>query len=288
VSSNRGHNKNLVLSRIGAGHRLQGLLGIERSKRTWDLALSIYDGRRFRESDCVDYTHRYKGGKWDGIHAFFSANPGLLDAYDFFWLVDDDIEATPMQVNEMFTYVQSRSFDIAQPALTLDSFYSHRLTLQCPLFSHRHTNFVELMMPVLSRNVLTQVMPFFRNTRSGLGLDWFWYRFASNPAESVAIIDAIAMPHFRPLNQHLRGQMKKVGLSAHDERQRAIRDWKLRRIYPIAFAGMLANGMRVDTRIKMSFLMTKTYWSKRNTITRPSWRWVDFFVFSIRQALSKL
>lgn len=288
MRSDLGHSRNLVLSRIGTGHRLQGLLGIERSKRNWDLALSIYDERRFRESDCVEYTHRYAGGKWDGIHAFFNANPGLTDAYDFFWLVDDDIEATAKQVDEIFSYVRSRGFEIAQPALTLDSFYSHRLTLQCPLFSHRHTNFVELMMPVLSRNVLQQVMPFFRNTRSGLGLDWLWYRFVSNPAESVAIIDAIAVPHRRPLNQHLRGRMEKAGLSAHDERQRTIRGWRLRRIYPIAFAAVRADGVRVDSRVRMSFLMTKTYWSKRNAITRPKWRWIHFFVFAIRQAVSRI
>jgi hypothetical protein len=268
-------------------HRLHGLLGTHRRRRSWDLALSLYDEDLEIDIDAAEYLHRHEGGKWDGMHAFFMANPGVLDRYDYFWLVDDDIEATAGQVDGMFAYAAAHRFELAQPALTPDSFYSHRLTLQCEPFAHRHTNFVELMMPVFSRSLLSQVLHFFANTRSGLGLDWIWHRFAANPARSVAIIDAVAMPHYRPLNRHLRGRLAREGVSAHDERQRAVREWGARRVYPVAFAGELADGTRVDSRATMARLMTGHYWVNRQRIERPRWRWRDYFIFAIRQSMSR-
>lgn len=278
--------RNLVLSRVGRDHRLHGLLGIDPHARSWDLAVSLYEeDLQFRPADCIDTVHHAKGGKWDGIHAFFQAYPELLDAYDYFWLVDDDIEATANQVDSLFRYVAEHAFEIAQPALTLDSYYSHRLTLQCPGFSHRQTNFVELMLPVLSRNVLKQVYPLFKETRSGRGIDWMWYRFASRPHESVAIIDAIAMPHRRPLNRHLRGRMKQDGVCAKRERQSLVDAWQVKRVYPVAFAGQLLSGMIIDSRVKMSVVMTRAYWSARGLMTGKRWWFIDFLHFAVLQAL---
>jgi len=280
--------RNLVLSRVGKDHRLHGLLGIDPSVRNWDLAFSIYDENlQFQSDDCIDYVHHAKGGKWDGIYAFFQAYPEALDAYDYFWLVDDDIEATASQVDSLFRYVSAHAFEIAQPALTLDSYYSHRLTLQCPKFAHRYTNFVELMLPVLSRTILKQALPLFRDSRSGLGIDWMWYRFASRPHESVAIIDFIAMPHRRPLNRHLRGRMKLDGVCAMEERASLVGAWQQDRVYPIAFAGKRLTGMAVDSRFNMSFDMTRAYWSARGLMSGKHWRFVDYLIFAFRQAFSK-
>jgi len=280
--------RNLVLSRVGKEHRLHSLLGIDPRDRSWDLAVSVYDeGLQLRPDDGIEYLHRARGGKWDGIYAFFQDHPELLEAYDYFWLVDDDIEASASQVDSLFRYVAEQAFEIAQPALTPDSFYSHRLTMQCPGFSHRQTNFVELMLPVLSRNVLNQVYPLFKATRSGRGIDWVWYRFASRPHESVAIIDAIAMPHRRPLNYHLRGRMKQDGVCADEERASLMDTWQARQVKPIAYAGKLLNGVTVKSRFRMSVLMTRAYWSLRGSMAAKRWRLFDFLIFAFRQAFSK-
>ncbi|NWG38597.1 MAG: DUF707 domain-containing protein [Hydrogenophilaceae bacterium] len=263
-------------------------MGINNEARSWDLALSTYDNVSIDTDDFVDYIHHYKGGKWDGIYAFFANHPDLLESYEYFWLVDDDIQASASQVEELFSHVEKYQFEIAQPALTPDSYYAHRLTLQCPIFNHRHTNFVELMMPVLSRAVLKQVLPYFRNTQSGLGLDWLWNGFVSRPNETIAIIDRISMSHYRPRNKHLRGRMEKAGIFAHEEKEATIKNWKLNKIYPIAFSGMLLNGKCIRNRLAMSCLMTKNYWMLRRSICRPAWSLLGLINFSLRQAFSKL
>lgn len=288
MATTKPKSRNLVLSRIGNGHALQGLLGINQSERTWSLALSAYDEFHAGRHDHVEHLHFHKGGKWDGIYAFFESNPDLLETYDFFWLVDDDIQATARQVEGLFAYMEESRLEIAQPSLTLDSYHAHRLTLQCPVFSHRNTNFVELMMPVFSKTVMKQALPYFKNTRSGLGLDWLWNGFAENPKESIAIIDAIAMPHKRPRNQHLRSRMEKEGISAQEELQNAVRDWGLKRTYPVAFSGKLVNGKIVRNRLAMSYIMTRCYWALRRLIIRRSWSRSRLLFFSLRQAFSRL
>jgi len=285
VSLNRGNHKNLVLTRIGVGHRLHALLNVDPDARTWDLAVSLYDEEVRRETGGADLIHYFKGGKWDGIHQLFTERPELLDSYEYFWLVDDDIEAAPEQVDALFAYVRSHEFEIAQPGLTPDSYYSHRITLQCPGFRHRLANFVELMMPVLSAGVLKQVMPYFENTHSGLGLDWFWNRFASSPATSIAIIDAIAVAHRRPLHRHLRGRMQLAGRSASEEKRNTVQTLNLSRVYPISFAGVTVDGGRVHSRVLLAWMMARAYWTVRDEIINPGWRRVDFVAFMFLQAL---
>jgi hypothetical protein len=280
--------RNLVLVRTGAEHRIKSLLGICRAQRSWDLAISLYDDLTLGDDACIDFRHYYRGGKWDGIYSFFKANAHLVAAYDFFWLMDDDIETTQEQVDALFLYVRSHNFELAQPALTLDSYYSHRLTLRCPGFSHRHANLIEIMAPILSRRVLEQVMPLFATTRSGFGLDWHWQRVVDDPEHAIAIIDAQPVGHRRPLRQHLQGMMRKEGVCPYGERQQLIEMLKLKRVYAIATAGMLEDGRLVSSRFRMGWLMIGIYWQVRRLITARPWTIADFIIFWWRQLFMPL
>lgn len=271
--------RNLVLVRTGAKHRISPLLGIPREQRSWDLAVSIYDDLTLGDDACIDFRHYYRGGKWDGIYSFFADNPHLLTAYDFFWLVDDDIETTHAQVEALFLYVRSHKFELAQPALTLDSYYSHRLTLRCPGFSHRHTNLIEIMAPILSKRVLEQVLSLFATTRSGFGIDWYWQRVVKRPEHAIAIIDAEPVGHRRPLRQHLRGMMRRDGVCPYVERKQMVKKLNLKRIYAIAPAGMLEDGRVVSSRLRMVWLMIGSYWKVRRLITARPWTIADFIIF---------
>src|SRR5262245_57723810 len=75
----------------------------------YDLIVSYFgsDTERYRSPE--EHRVDYKGGKWDGIHAVFAADPSLLDRYEYFWLPDDDIEADSSSVAEIFESM--REFD---------------------------------------------------------------------------------------------------------------------------------------------------------------------------------
>ena len=274
--------RNLVLSRVGAHHTLDALLESDPAARNWDLAISIYDeGFQPDAAHAIDWVHRAGGGKWHGIHAFFEDNPEALERYDYFWLVDDDIETTPGDVDALFDYVAGHGLEIAQPALSADSHCSYLLTLRCPPFSHRQTNFVELMLPVLARPVLARVLPYCAENWSGRGIDWIWYRFASDKRRAAAIIDAIAMAHRRPLRRHLRGRMQEHGVCHDAERARVAGKALFNQYLPIAYSGTLARSGRRLGRAATAAVMFDAYWRQRHRYIAEKWSlrgWVAFVV----------
>lgn len=143
--------------------------------------------------------HEYAGGKWQGIFDFFAKNPDCLEDYDYFFFPDDDIETTAQTVLEFFRIATENKLELAQPALKVDSYFSHIITLARSDSLLRSTNFVELMIPLMTRSVLRQALPLFENTVYGWGLDRLWSNFAENPQTGVAIVDAVPVGHYRPL-----------------------------------------------------------------------------------------
>jgi len=284
----RALNRGLVLVRAGRNHCFDSALQVERTDRSWDIAFSIYDDTELTEQCSVDILHRYKGGKWCGIYSFFAEFPQLLNSYDYFWLVDDDIEVDWTQISALFDYVRHYKFELAQPALTEQSYFSHRLTLRCPGFLHRHTNLVEIMAPILSARLLRKILPYFVNTHSGFGIDWYWQSLVSDPWRAIAIIDAIAVKHGRPPRQHLRREMERYGVTPEMERDQLVRELGLRRLHAIATRGVTEQGTTIPTRIGMCIAMLPAYWSIRGKITTRRWGVSDSFIVLFRHLFSHL
>lgn len=260
----------LVLVRIGSDHRMTSLLRVPRELRQWDLALSFYDHLATEQDWQYEYRHFYQGGKWDGIYRFFTEHSEIVERYDLFWLVDDDIETSPEQLDLLLAYVRAHQFELAQPALTLDSYYSHRLTLVCPGFAHRHTNLVEIMAPILSKRLLQRVLPVFAFTRSGYGIDWYWQKEVENPQKGIAIVDAYPVSHRRPLRQHLVSALRNDGICPLKEREVLVDKLKLKKIHAVGMAGEMKNGIKINSKYRMIKIMSYEYFKRRKkVITRP-------------------
>ena len=165
---------------------------------TFDLAVSYYgdDPSRFHDAPL---RHHFKGGKWDGIHAFFSAHRDLLERYDWIWLPDDDIETTAASINRLFDVAEQYQLALAQPALTWDSYFTHLVTLQNRKCMLRWVNYVEVMVPIFSSDLLRRVLPVFAEHRYGWGMEFLLPRWMPDPALKTAIIDTVTVRHTRPV-----------------------------------------------------------------------------------------
>lgn len=278
----------MVLIRAGRDHRFESLLKLPRATRSWDIALSVYDESVLPMGSVCEWLHRHPGGKWDGIWQFFFENNAALSGYDYYWLVDDDIEASPQTVENLFAYVREQGFQLAQPALTHDSYFSHRLTLVCPGFIHRHTNLVEIMAPLVSAALLTKVLPLFQETRSGFGLDWYWQTLVPEPVRQIAIIDSLAVRHGRPLRQHLRSTMWRVGRTPEQEREQFVEVHRLTRLHAVATSGVTCEGGRIESRIRMASHMAWNYWRIRKQIVTRHWGIKETAMLLYRQLLAPL
>ena len=191
--------------------------GEQTNDREFDVAISYFgsnEGLTFPEAN---YVHRKKAGKWDGIFDFFQEFPDALEAYDFFWLPDDDIKATPEAVIKMIELASKHQLAASQPALSHQSYYSHLITLRHPQYEVRYTNFVEIMVPLLSQETMKRSLPKFAKTKSGFGLDFIWGKWAEESGDKIGIIDAVEVFHTRPVGGDLHKMIQKAGSSSNSE-----------------------------------------------------------------------
>lgn len=75
----------------------------------------------------------------------------------------------------------------------------HPITLKNEGLSFRHTNFVEIMAPLFSRQALLQCLFTFNISISGYGLDLIWPKVLGWPTDKIALFDSVSVRHTRPI-----------------------------------------------------------------------------------------
>lgn len=174
----------------------------------FDVAISYFGQDDSREFPEARYVHRLKAGKWDGIASFFQAFPDVQDAYDYFWFPDDDLDLTAAKADALLAAGIAHNLDLWQPSLDRQSYFGLPITLHIPGLTLRHTNFVEIMAPVLSRRLLQATLPLFSTTRSGFGLDYLWPQMVEQmrhgATDGCAVLDGLTITHTRPVGSVLK------------------------------------------------------------------------------------
>lgn len=203
----------LALIRAGASS-LHG--SYSTAERRFDFALSS-----FVESppdvDGAVFVDHVAGPKWTGLLATIRDHWDLIAKYRYIWLPDDDLRATAGAVNRLFERSREFQLDLAQPALTRDSYFSHVITLEHRAFLLRFTNFIELMAPLCSRAQLERMLPTLSAAVSGWGLDYVWPRLSC--LGRVAVIDDALVTHTRPVGGPSYVHGRNAGLTPNDELQ---------------------------------------------------------------------
>lgn len=197
--------KNLVVLRAGDGslHR-RWLDGLKADERDFDLFISYYGKGEGTHRDDGEYWEHRPGPKWSCVAELLASNPQLIEQYQGFWFPDDDLDATAPMLNRMFNLFHGMELKLAQPALTLDSYYSWPQLLQRQDSVLRQVAFVEVMAPIFNRDSLKQCLASFSESRSGWGLDWVWPKLLGGAQDGrIAIIDATPVKHTRPVGGEL-------------------------------------------------------------------------------------
>ena len=184
--------------------------------QNFDYALSWYGDEAPLSAAGAAFVHEVKGAKWPGLEQTLIAHWDQIQKYRYVWLPDDDLLCVPEQVSRMFSICEDLGLELAQPALTPDSYYTHVATLQHSAFQLRFTNFVEIMAPVLSTELLARVFHTLRGQISGFGLDALWPRLSR--IGKVAIIDDTPVRHTRPVGGPVYKFSEQAGLMpAHED-----------------------------------------------------------------------
>jgi len=200
--------RNLVIVRAGElSLHPQWDLQLLPSDRTWDLCVSFYGAAdSFRPEpphahpssvDWEDYrVHQPGGSKFASLHKLLHEASPLWD-YDFIAFPDDDIMLRWRDWNELFLLCRNHRLDLAQPALSVESYIAHPITARDKRYLLRYTSFVEVMTPIFSQAALKLCVATFKDSVSGFGLDNAWPKLLGEPADRIAIIDKVPVMHMR-------------------------------------------------------------------------------------------
>ncbi len=190
------HRRHLVVVRVG--DRLLHPTWVQ-GERSFDLVVDYYGDTPGKWAGTADLVLESKGSKWQGLHAVLSAHPRFVTDYDAVWFPDDDIATDAETISAAFALHDELGTGLSQPALTADSYFTHLLTLAHPGLAVRVTNFVEVMVPMFSREALAACWETFAESRSGFGLDLVWQALLPGLGLRSAIFDCLTVTHTRPL-----------------------------------------------------------------------------------------
>jgi hypothetical protein len=194
-----GGQRFLVFARVGRLSLHRNWLVEPKTTRNWHLQLSTYD-RTLQDLEEGDFPLSIDTGtKWDSICRYVRARPEILDQYDYIMFPDDDLLFEPSGINTLFETVSGWNLDIAQPSLLPSSHVSYPITMHCPKFLLRYTNYIEAMCPIIRTDYLRTLLPMIERWPTGWGQDDIWAMLMPDPTYRAAFIDAAPVLHTRPL-----------------------------------------------------------------------------------------
>lgn len=125
----------------------------------------------------------------------------VIRQFDLVFVWDDDLDVQTFSLGGFLEIFCRHKFELAQPALTPDSAFSHEITLQRPGQIGRKTDFVEIMAPVFRaatwKKFSAMITP---DIRMGWGLDLLARSYCK--IRRMGIIDATPVRHARPVQSH--------------------------------------------------------------------------------------
>ncbi len=169
--------------------------------RGYDLMLNYYQPPQ-QPPRPAEFVFVQNGTKTTAISKLLDERPEVFEPYDYVLFLDDDIELSPAQLSEFFATMKTHRLDLAQPALAAGSYGSFPALFQkAGSPGLRRVNYVEIMMPALSRRALFATRDCFRQGISGFGVDALvGEKVRQDFGPHVAVIDSVAARHERPID----------------------------------------------------------------------------------------
>ena len=234
--------KNLVIVRAGEGSLHETWLG--GGERSWDLIVNYFGDNPHKFKAPGIRRIDSKGPKWPALQALMNQLGDELLQYDYVWLPDDDLASVPENVERMFSLCLAHRFELAQPALSLDSYVGHLITLANRNFVFRYTTFVEIMAPCFSAPFLRRCRPTFGANISGWGLDLLWSSWVSHWSR-IAILDVATVRHTRPMGGPSYQIVRESGRNALDECEALKKEYGIVRDDIFITGGLTHSGQRL-------------------------------------------
>jgi len=217
-------NRNMVFTSCGDNTNFHNLwCGVNRN---YDIYAIYYGNNNVNFNlyqSKVDFIEKRKGSKFQNFHYFYNKNPEIINKYDRFFILDDDIIFTSDDINKMFDISKKYDLVICGPTFKKKgSKISHGITIQQKDKYLRYVNFIEVNVPLFNRVAIDNLMKYYDPVLIGWGVDYLaiWAN-GQNSKDKYALVDAVSC-----INPHDKKKNNKRELLGLERANRRMYDWK--------------------------------------------------------------
>lgn len=186
-------SKNLIFTSAGDNTQFYNhWLGENRNYDVWCVYYGNNDENYKKYTTLVDKIWKRKGSKFQNFHYIYKNYRELLNKYDRFFIVDDDIVINTNDINNLFDISIKYDLWLCQPSYTSTSKISWPGTKHVPNNLLRYTNFTENGTTVFSKYAIHKFMEYYDPILIGWGIDLFYiWVLGEDVKDKYAIIDSI-------------------------------------------------------------------------------------------------
>jgi len=169
----------------------------------WHLLVNHYDPTYAGKIPCdVEFKQvgSQPGTKFTSFYSLLCEYAHIISPYEYILLLDDDVLFEQEDILRLFSIIKENALDLAQASLSTDSYFAFPLFVNSIRKGLRMVNGVEIMMPVISKQILSLGIDFWGQTISGWGLDIVMAKMAIENGLKAAIIDDVVARHLKPIN----------------------------------------------------------------------------------------
>lgn len=120
------------------------------------------------------YAEKSKGVKFQNFYKFWTEHPEIAKSYDRYFVLDDDIEITVSDINEMFRISEEYKLLICGPSFSKTSRVSHDHTAHKENIILSYTNFIEVNVPLFTKEAISNLMDKYSPELTEWGVDYLY------------------------------------------------------------------------------------------------------------------
>ena len=194
------HRRSFLIH-LQAGASAAGKALCDAPERRYDVLMNYYQPGALDPS-VGEYAIFQTGTKFTAAYLIHSRFPQIYRDYRYVLFLDDDIGATPEELNRLFILCERYDLALGQASLTAQSHCVWPHLFRRGESGVRYLNAVEIMMPVMSARALSLCAAHFADSISGFGLDLLYgHLVESVEARSIAVLDDVALRHAKPIDE---------------------------------------------------------------------------------------
>jgi hypothetical protein len=161
----------------------------------------------------VKFIEKRKGSKFQNFHYFYNKYSEIINQYNYFFILDDDIIFNSNDINSMFFYAKNYNLLICQPSFDKKSIISHNITKHKSNLLLAYTNFIEVNVPLFNKDAIDKLMSIYDPILIGWGIDFLYMQINDkNLKNKFAIIHKIKCINPEPIKKINKNDTRELSL----------------------------------------------------------------------------